>query len=189
MSGFTVFVEGVADQKFIQDVIETHFDQPQKLNIQIKFFGGKDKWHLAKEDFRKSVNAGKTNLLIFDADNDPKKRREEIEEKKTELGIEFALFLFPNDRNSGELEDLLLQICSDKAPAIFGCFETYKDCIRQIDHDYTKPDLKTKLYAYSEITTGNGKEKERDYKNPENWDLKSETLTPLLSFLKRHLKE
>lgn len=130
-------------------------------------------------------------ILILDADapNCQKTRLSLLENFRQEgLAIpEENIFLLPNNLDDGCLEDLLLQLVGDKAEAIFDCFESYKDCIHQIDKHYTKPDLKTKVYAYSEITTASGNERKRDYTNHDIWNLNHEALNPLVEFLTKHL--
>lgn len=187
MADLTVFVEGPADKKFIQDFIRVHFQKVLEIDTDIKGFGGKDKWAETEGFFRKSTAAGKANLLIFDSDNDPQNRRQELIKKKKELGIDFELFLFPNNSDPGDLESILEQIAGRPSKAIFDCFENYKSCIDHIDRSYTKPDRKTKIYAYSEILTGSGNEKDRDYTVNEIWDLNHKSLLPLIDFLKPYL--
>jgi len=100
---------------------------------------------------------------------------------------ESDIFLLPDDSSDGCLENLLVQIVGDQSQSIFECFESYKDCIRNLNPGYTKPDLKTKIYAYSEIITKSGNERSRDYTDPEVWNLNHEALKPLTNFLKTHL--
>ncbi|MDR3341410.1 MAG: hypothetical protein LBT14_01245 [Treponema sp.] len=55
---------------------------------------------------------------------------------------------------------------------------------------------KTKIYAYLEVLLGETKkekekikERERDYKNNEHWNLDSEFLVPLKNFLMKNIQE
>ncbi len=187
MPAVTIFVEGPADQKFIKDLIRFRFNLNFDLERDIQNFRGKDKWAITADAFRKSTASGRTNLLIFDADDSYNSRLIELETRRIELGIEFEVFLLPDGRENGDLETLLQQLTIEsKSAQIFDCFESYKSCIHTLNEAYTKPDLKTKIYAYSEILTGSGKEKDRDYTNSEIWDLNHPSLQPLVDFLKPH---
>ncbi|WP_421875585.1 DUF3226 domain-containing protein [Marinoscillum sp.] len=130
-------------------------------------------------------------IFILDADApDFEQTNQSLIANFKQEGLEISeetIFLLPNNERDGCLEDLLLQLVGDKAGAIFDCFESYKDCIHQIDEQYTKPDLKTKVYAYSEITTASGNERKRDYTNHDIWNLNHEALNPLVEFLTKHL--
>lgn len=184
MGEVTIFVEGLSDQKFVRDLIQFFFNKKLNLKSDIRSFDGKDKWQLTKAEFEKSTQLGNKNVLIFDADRDPKTRREELLRKKTELGIEFELFLLPNNSNSGELEDLLHDLVTEKALPIFECFENYKKCVLQINDNYSSPDIKGKVYAYSEAVS----DRKANYLDGGNWNLKHDSLNPLVDFLKRHLE-
>ena len=59
---------------------------------------------------------------------------------------------------------------------------------------YTLPAKKTRIYAYLEALLGASnsekekiKEKNRDYKNKDHWDLQAQALSGLTAFLKEHL--
>ncbi|GAA6792236.1 hypothetical protein Kyoto1A_05700 [Helicobacter pylori] len=81
--------------------------------------------------------------IIFDAD---KKESQEsdagfdnklkyIREKFKEEGIDFPreqIFLFPNNQDDGDLEDLLLKIA--KHEEFINCFESHLDCIKKQEH-------------------------------------------------------
>ena len=56
---------------------------------------------------RQNTDMGGINLVIFDADEDTESRRAELLAIKEEFGVEFELFLLPNNKDVGALEDLL----------------------------------------------------------------------------------
>ncbi|UOS64643.1 hypothetical protein MPG70_05180 [Helicobacter pylori] len=98
--------------------------------------------------------------IIFDAD---KKESQEIDagfdnklkhicKELKEKGIDFSreqIFLFPNNQDDGDLEDLLLEIAKHKE--FINCFESYLDCIKKKEHYKPIKNIrKNMLYAYLE---------------------------------------
>ncbi len=186
-----IFLEGNSDKKFFIDYV--HLTFPEKSErIKTIDVGGKDKLHLAQNEFKKNTDNGGINLVIFDANGDYEKRKKELEAKKEELGIVFELFLLPNNKERGDFEDLLVAISNPKHKQIFGCFEEYQNCITKHNQTYTLPNKKAKVYAYLEaLLPVAEKEKihtgRRNYLNAEHWDLNHPFLNPLKEFLKKHL--
>ncbi|GAA9846889.1 hypothetical protein VN0597_05050 [Helicobacter pylori] len=98
--------------------------------------------------------------IIFDADKKESQesdagfdnKLEHICEKLKEKGIDFSreqIFLFPNNQDDGDLEDLLLKIAKHKE--FINCFESYLDCIKKKEHyKPIKNIIKNMLYAYLE---------------------------------------
>ncbi len=147
---------------------------------------GKDKIHLSKNEFIKNTDQEGINLLIFDADSDYKKRVKALEKQKQDLGIDFELFLFPNNNNNGDLEKLLLSLTVEKHQGIFECFKPFNDCLKAKDETYNVPDLKTQVYSYLSFQNLEPQEKDRNYLL-DCWNLDFEYATPLFEFLKKHI--
>ena len=143
---------------------------------------------------------GGINLVIFDADTDTETRRSEILKWKQDNSLDFELFLFPNDKDTGALEDLLEQIINSKNSSIFACWNDYEVCLRgsKIEgrtEPLTTPAKKTKIYGYLEALLGKTrkekdqiKEANRNYLNADHWNLSSDALNPLKDFLDKYLK-
>ena len=132
---------------------------------------------------KRNSDDGGVNLVIFDADDDCEKRRKELLEWKNKVGVEFELFLFPNDKAAGELEDLLEQIINSDNRPVMNCWRMYEDSLKDIILPWkggmplTIPAKKTKI-----------KEANRDYTNTNHWDLHSQKLWEgILGFLCIHL--
>ncbi|GAA6930010.1 hypothetical protein HpHUE38_05460 [Helicobacter pylori] len=152
--------------------------------------------------------------IIFDAD---KKESQEIDagfdnklkhicKELKEKGIDFPreqIFLFPNNQDDGDLEDLLLGIAKHKE--FINCFESYLDCIKKKEHYKPIKNIrKNMLYAYLEalglenlytkknIFDIEGKVKneckEKYEKLKEVIDFDSKSLVPLKNFLERFAK-
>ena len=141
---------------------------------------------------------GGVNLVIFDADDDIETRRQEVETIKEQYHVEFELFLFPNNQDTGALEDLLENIINPDNHSIMDCWEDYEKELVKLDipgrtpPPLTTPAKKTKIYGYLEALLFKNqkeliKEKKRDYENTKHWNLDAEYLEPLKEFLQKWL--
>lgn len=190
-----IFVEGIADKKFIYDYIE-YLDIPSFEYIDIIDCNG---WTSIKEEhilnqLVKNTDENGINLVIFDADKDFEKRKQELLYIKNKNNVDFNLFLLPNNSDDGTLETLLMNIINPNNEAILDCWQRYEQCLKSksliIGKELTLPAIKTKVYAYLEALlddTKKGKEgikeSKRDYKNTNLWKLDSQYILPLKEFL------
>jgi hypothetical protein len=208
-----VFVEGQADKTFIRDYIvhivsDFCFDKPDDrlVNVDGRFvkivytegWSG-IKGGVYQHVMQQNTGNGVVNLVIFDADDDFTARKADMEAWRERSGLSFEIFLFPNNRDCGALENLLENIILDKNRPIFECWDGYEDCLRNTtivgrDEPLTTPAKKTKIYAYLEALLGKSKnekkkikEVERDYRNKDHWNLDADYLLPLQMFLTAHL--
>jgi hypothetical protein len=195
-----IFVEGVADKKFIEDYI-THINAGVlPSNIKVTDMGGISKLEVTKPEIITNDKLGVRNILILDADEDYTKRKQEIEAFILAIGIQIDYFLFPNSSTGGDLESLLQEIINNNNKSIFDCWDSYEECLSSKENFYsenkkfTTPAKKTKIYAYLEAMLGSSKrekekikEKERDYLEKNHWDLDHSFLVPLKSFLSKLL--
>ncbi|GAA9876011.1 hypothetical protein VN0658_07560 [Helicobacter pylori] len=212
-----IYTEGKSDRNFLGWYLnflkyKDHFDM---FDIE-----GKDK--LISGEFLEKIDKILNNkhqtykqvCIIFDAD---KKESQEIDagfdnklkhicKELKEKGIDFPreqIFLFPNNKDDGDLEDLLLGIAKHKE--FINCFESYLDCIKKKEHYKPIKNIrKNMLYAYLEVlglenlyTKKNifdieGKVKneckEKYEKLKEVIDFDSKSLVPLKDFLERFAK-
>ena len=209
MKKFLIFVEGEGDQKFFQDYYHHLFQQnaPEKSIIhpgKTDDTGGYKK--LEKEDtlriMQQNSDAYGVNLVIFDADEDIEARRKEIEDIRERHNVEFELFLLPNNKEVGALEDMLERIINPNNQPVMDCWQTYEDELKKVriptktPPELTIPAKKTKIYAYLETLLGKTKSQKkqikdpnRNYRNPAHWNLDNEYLEPLKKFLVQHLVE
>ena len=200
MVAVDIWVEGIADQKFLADVLKTWFnlsfnkkfesrDENREISLQIRKgegvsnFNSEEGWQNVKPFFEENNAAGVKNLIVADADEDFAARKTEIMNavKGVDFNIESELFLWPDHQphqNKGDLERLLEQIINPKNKSIFDCWMAYEDCLRKTDKTYTTPARKTKIYAYLEALLGETrgekdkiKEREREYYNADHWQL------------------
>lgn len=208
---YTIIVEGIADQHFIDCYLQYLSRQNARIvytNDVINHILPMDGWeNLNADDGQSQRNAmrdctarGGVNLIIFDADNDAANRRNEIQDILNKHHLQAELFLFPNDRDKGALEDLLEGLINPANQCIFDCWERYeRDLQKQyIDwknpHQPTIPAKKTKIYGYLEALLGESnsqkkliKESNRKYLNTNHWKLDNPAIAELNNFLLTHL--
>ena len=201
MKKFLIIVEGDADKKFVEDYYH-HLFRMVAPKDSIYAAGGYK--NLSNESslqrMRMNTDQGGVNLVIFDADDDYEARWKELSSIKERDGVEFELFLFPDNRDAGALEDMLENIINTRNRPILDCWENYEKELVQLQIEgrtpppLTTPAKKTKIYGYLEALLGESKnekkkikEKERDYENTLHWDLDAEYLERLKVFLMKSL--
>ena len=202
---YRIFVEGIADKRFLEQLIGAHFGEVSKDCIVDT--GGYGKLLSEKTGntylkvMKRNSDDGGVNLVIFDADEDCEKRRAELMAWKVDTGAEFELFLLPDNKSKGELEDLLEQIINPENQPVMDCWDVYEDLLKGVALPWkdgvalTIPAKKTKIYAYLEVLLGGSKsekkkikEANRDYTNANHWNLNSSRLYGgLLDFLNKNL--
>lgn len=195
---FHIIVEGIADKVFIEQYFRHIFGS--SANGRIVPIGGKDQKQIAANQMREISANGGTNLVIFDADQNTEERRAELLKWKEEEDLDFELFLVPNDKDSGALEELLEKIINPNNSPIMKCWENYEEELAKLDipertpPPLTTPAKKTKIYGYLEALLGDSdsqkkliKERNRDYTNTAHWDLDAEYLEPLKEFLSNNI--
>ena len=202
---YRIFVEGVADKRFIEQLVRFQWGVSPG-NDRIIVTDGYTNLTAQGRDLvyvnlmKRTVDDGGVNLVIFDADDDCGKRRHEILEWKQRQGVDFELFLLPDDTGSGALEDLLERIINPDNREVMDCWESYENAIKEIRLPWkhgarlTTPAKKTKIYAYLEVLLGASKsekrkikEKERNYLDGNHWDLNAEAISGLADFLRKNL--
>jgi hypothetical protein len=195
-----IFVEGIADVKFMSDYIS--YIRPCFIidkDTIIESGGWTNNREKIQNLMTQNIDNGGVNLVIFDADTDFNARKKEIEDWKTQSRLNFEIFLFPNNSDVGALEDLLEKIILKKNQPIFDCWDRYERCLESKAIEgrttpLTTPAKKTKIYGYLEALLGTSKkekekikEKERNYKDTEHWNLDADFLNPLKDFLLANL--
>lgn len=207
MNNFLIIVEGEADKKFFKDYFH-HLFQEKAPESCIIHPGGKGETggyqKLRSEDaigiMRQNTDLGGINLVIFDADEDVEERRAEILAIKEEFDVDFELFLLPNNKDAGALEDLLENIINPNNQPVMDCWQTYEEELGKVriptktPPTLTIPAKKTKIYAYLETLLGKSKSQKkllkdanRNYENTQHWNLDAEYLVELKKFLEKNL--
>ena len=200
---FTIFVEGIADEVFFRQYLHHLYgiivpkNRIQRLDGWTNLKGST--W---QQRMRTNTANGGTNIVIIDADDDIDVRRSDILSWRQQHGLDFELFLLPNNKDKGALEDLLEKIINQDNKCIFECWENYEKELVMLNipgrtpPPLTTPAKKTKIYGYLEAMLGESKsqkelikEANRNYENTLHWNLDAEYLEPLREFLIQHLLE
>ena len=194
---FTIYVEGIADVAFIKQYIHHLWNVVVGENSIMSLDGWTNlKGKTWQQRMRTNTANNVINIVIIDADKDIDARRADILNWKQQNGLEFELFLLPNNKDAGALEDLLENIINPNNQPIFDCWEDYEKALVELEiPDRTPPPLttpakKTKIYGYLEALLFETKsqkklikEANRNYQNTQHWNLDAEYLDPLKSFL------
>ena len=156
------------------------------------------------EIMRANTDAGGKNLVVFDADTAANGggfavRQNELLNRKAALGLDFELFLWPDNQGDGDVEILMERVArKDLYPEFFDCFSKYEHCMSQRKNEkgesfYTTPNRKGKLHTYFNAIPisktkkdGFGKGSWR-WEDGEIWNLDTESLQPLKAFLQKNL--
>lgn len=198
---FHIIVEGLADLVFFEQYYRHLFGKSAPNGFVFKTDGKDNLPKFANQMRTMSANGG-INLVVFDADDDIEARRKELLAIKEQFGVEFELFLLPNDKEAGALEDMLENIINPNNKPIFECWEGYEKELVKLDipgrtpPPLTTPAKKTKIYGYLEAYHGETKrEKElikeanRNYTDPRLWNLDAEYLGALKGFMEKNLED
>jgi hypothetical protein len=196
-----IFVEGIADEKFLRDYILAKYNKAVGneniilTNGWTNIKSGKSDGERIRNEFIKNTDNAGINLLIFDADNNFSERLNEIMGWKIKNNLEFEIFLWPNNSTNGEFEIVLENIINPLNSPVFECWDQYENCLKTKSvqgrvNPLTTPAKKTKIYGYLEALLGDSKsqkkkikERNRDYTNVQHWNLDSSYLDPLKNFL------
>jgi hypothetical protein len=195
MYDINIFVEGIADLKFLQDYIKVKFKRELEKQKEIKYLGTNALGELKKAIpiFRKNTSLWIRNVIIFDANGDFQNKINNLNVFTINNSLDLDIFLLPNNSEIGNLEDLLEKIINPQNQKIFDCFEKYQECLKSEERFFI-PIKKTKIYAYADtlITDRNNskmaKEENRNYSDNNNWDLDDDILNPLYEFLKKYFE-
>lgn len=149
--------------------------------------------------------AGEQVIVLADADTKDKgygygKREEEIRLGMATHNISFPYFLYPNDKDDGDVETLMeYAVRRDLHTTFFDCFEDYEKCVSGVKDGsgqplYNVPNLKGKLHTYMNAQQLTNKQRKGLgsgdwlFENTNYWNLHAEALRPLLDFLAMHLQ-
>lgn len=187
----SIFVEGIADEKFIEDLFKSI--DPLNNTKEIIVTDGYTNLKKFENKISFTNDLGGKNYIIFDADQNKSEKIFEINRIENLLNCSIKYFFLPNNEDPGDFEDLLKQIINPEHQIIIDCFDRYQTCLNSNDYDYTLPSKKALIYAYCEAILEKKdskqiKEKNRNYFNTELWNIESEALNPLKEFLKKILK-
>jgi len=153
---------------------------------------------------KSSEDNGDNCLVLLDADTSDKgggfaRKAKWVMDNKSEVGVSFSFFIYPNDSDDGDIECLMEQVARrDLHEGWFDCFEDYEKCVKGMKDSrgmirYNIPNRKGKLHTYISSMNLSAARKQRLgngdwlFEQPEYWDLESISLKPLLNFLEDNL--
>lgn len=189
MASFKIFTESNADIKFIKDYVSEHFGVILTNDVfyELKSWAGYKTNGNLLAAITQNHDLGNQIIVILDADNDYNMRQSEVAKDFQEKNIPINLFLFPNNNQTGSLENLLCKIAVENK--LMQCFEAYENCIE----GYETPVIKSKVFAYLDALLPKKnkrndrhdliQEANRNYRNPAHWNLHHVYLQPFHQFL------
>lgn len=201
-----IFCEGKSDQRFLRDFIEINYnirinDDELKGNRYIHNLGG---WTNLKNVRTKITEelSDYTSLIFLDADDERvgekagfKATRNLVDDlMKQWKWTKYDTYIFPNNKDDGEVEDFFQNIINKDNNGIFDCWDDLEGCILNKNENYLLPAKKTKIYLYHEVLLSDRekcKDANRDFKDKDLWDLNYSTnhyLLNLKNFLDKYLK-
>ena len=197
----TIFIESkhlkTPEANFVKTYINFKFPHFKDFEI-IPLNGWEGLWKTNKLIENKDL--GNRNVIIFDADTPENnggyaKRKAEIETIKKEQGVNFDLFLFPNNSSNGDFELLLENIINPEHKVLLDCFEKYEVCVKNSKTNseltYKLPIRKAKIYSYIDAFPKSRRQNERFkngdwfFDNETYWKLNDKYLDNLKHFLEQ----
>ena len=186
-----IFCEGISDQRFLRDFLEVHYkisisDESLKENKLIHNLGS---WNKLKDRKGRITdeNSDYYSLIFLDADD------EKVTDKPgfdatvtfvTELmetwnWSKYGVFVLPNHKDKGTVEDLLEKVINKKHSQIFECWNEFENCLSK-DNSLTIPAKKSKIYSFLECLHGvtnqekdKCKDPNRDFQNENLWEIRN----------------
>jgi len=155
---YILIVEGKNDELFFKALCE----KIGIKNIQIIPLSGKGNLESKLKAIKNTSGfpTAKSIGIIMDADDDPTKTFQKIQNALWQIGlpppqnpfqfnskekIKVGIAIIPDENEGGELEDLCIKIIENDP--VFCCVEKYIECLKQKDSGPKKPS-KSKIYAY-----------------------------------------
>ena len=171
-------------------------------SVEVIPVGGYTKIVNAKSSAEDKYGEGLRVAIVFDADVTGVERGGAVERTKfiNEVIASWKLvappempintFLFPNNRQDGELEDLLEGIVPQRlTPLIAECWRRYEQCLEV--HGGERPSQKSKMNDYEAAVLGPCVWEHHGIMNgllkPAIWDWNSSAITPLCDFISGQL--
>ena len=183
---------------FLKAILNIYF--PEK-NVDFICIGGIDKLfnETNVNQMHQALADGEQVLILVDADTlakgyGCKKRSADIDSALLKLNISVPYFIYPNNKDDGEVEMLMEStVRRDLHKLFFDCFEGYEKCVSR-NTNYNTPNLKGKLHTY--ITAQKLSNKLRRklgvgdwlFNEKKYWNLDVDELKPLKEFLTINLK-
>ena len=143
-----IVVEGKSDEEFLRQYILYN-----DFNVEFNFKqnGSNSLNNDTITQIQKELDNKKRICIIFDTDKSHINTLNRIKNELVNLANKVDIFLFPNNKDKGELETLLLDIA--RQPQFVECFDNYVKCVES--KDISAADnihKKSKMFAYREAS-------------------------------------
>ncbi|MCX3264226.1 hypothetical protein OQZ29_05680 [Pedobacter agri] len=142
---------------------------------------------------RDNTAEGGRNIIIFDADFGPeavgekkgtgnngfvnaKRKLEDIQKTKE---VEFDFYLWHNNANDGEVEDLLAKLIPENKKKLMDCINNHKECLSSLEIDNLMVPDKKKVLGYYLYSLQHDL---HDYQNNDVWHLSITDISDLGKF-------
>lgn len=192
-----IVVEGRSDKEFLEQYI--HYKKANFTYRIIENDGNQLKDSVLNQ-IQKALDYANKVYIIFDADLDYAQTLQGIKKKLNtkifqEIQNDIEIFLFPNNRDNGELETLLSYIIPAESQEMIKCFDKYVKCVKsKFPNLIENINKKSKMYAYREVSGLEKKVKQMKDKNNQDlfnayFDFDSNYLQPLYEFLFSNSKD
>jgi hypothetical protein len=168
----------------------------ERIHIEVISVGGCT--HLSNDYFmqamRENSKEGGNNIVVFDADfahnamGDKQNTGnhgfescgQKLDDIKRAKEVDFVFYLWPNDQEDGEIENLLLELIPKEKQPVLDCINSSRHCLELTQiQNLALGDLKTKFNMYLYTLKQKPALIDRDYTNPIFWNLDSENIVNL----------
>lgn len=152
---------------------------------------------------RKSLDNGTNFIIINDADSSFIDRQKELEAAMLSEDIKGNIFLFPNNKDNGTLEDLLFMCALDDKKYILDCYTSMIKCLEQNpdSKNLDIPDKHSQAYVYADVNLSKNEKSKRNKKHDDKdkihpyafyrkdlWDFDCLKIQPLLDFSRNNIR-
>lgn len=182
MANNHILVEGSVDEIIIKDIIE-HAFHGNIPRYKIENTKGYTNLKYYINTLSQNKLTGGRNFIIFDADLDFGARYQYLTQICPPDLID-GIYLFPDNQNQGEVEDLIFQLVRQPHSEIFDCFDRFCSCITHLDRQYNIANKKSRFYAYLEATGINPQK--IDFKDQIFFNLNQEIVGALINFMREN---
>jgi len=158
-----------------------------------------------RNQMEQASDEGNNVIVLLDADTPAKgygyiARLSEINNKKNEFGLNFPLYLYPDNSNDGDVENLMEELArKDLHQEWWNCFEDYEKCVGGVktlagECRYELPNRKAKLHTFINSQKLNNSQRRKIgsgawlFDDLNYWDLSRPSVQPLLNFLAENLQ-
>jgi hypothetical protein len=220
MKTIKIFCEGITDQIFIADCLESFYKievtrkpdkrDARKLKCDVTFRSTILKGEIIAVDgcgkltddlyiqwLKDNTEEDGINLVIFDADFPKdaegtkqgngnkgfKSCTKKLEDIKQNYDVIFDYHVWPNHKEDGDIENLLLQLIPNDKKSIFDCIESNQICLQRTGISNLRvADLKQKIGYYLYAANQKSEPRERNYQNADFWNLDWANIPDLFAF-------